>query len=132
MLSSSLDLTLRKYNLGNSSVEIGKLLSKVPFQYMSLLKGQVLYYEKTRPMGVFFIERGKVKISKILPLTVEKTVSILIKGMLVGGEDFLSQKPYSYTATAMEDTEVIFISQLHLSLYGNSEVALKKMLYKLN
>jgi CRP-like cAMP-binding protein len=127
MLSSSIDLTLRKYDLINSSVEMGKLLSKVPFQYLSIVKGQVLYYEKTRPMGVFFIERGKIKISKIIPMSVEKMVGILTKGMMVGGEEFLFQKPYSETATAIEDTEVIYISQMHLSLYANSEGVLKKI-----
>lgn len=127
MLSSSIDLSLRKYNLVNSSVEMGKLLSKVPFQYISIQKGQVLYYERTRPVGVFFIERGKIKISKIIPLAVEKMVGILTKGMMVGGEEFLFQKPYSDTATAIEDTEVIYISQRHLKLYANVEVALRKI-----
>lgn len=98
---------------------------------MNFIQGQILYYEGLRPLGIFLIRKGKVKILKEFPLGKDKTVSILKSNQLLGVRDYLNGNFYTNTAVAIEDSEIFFIEaakiQRLLEVYE-----FKSLLSKLN
>lgn len=74
-------------------------------------KGQTIFYEGLRPMGVFYIVSGRVKTSRTSPSGKETMIGITNSGCLLGYNELLNKDFYSYNAVVIEDAEIIFISR---------------------
>ncbi|MDH5597950.1 MAG: Crp/Fnr family transcriptional regulator [Cyclobacteriaceae bacterium] len=72
-------------------------------------KGQILFYEGTRPMGIFCINSGKIKIFKLSSHGKEQIMHIAKPGDFLGYRAILSEEFYSASSTVIEDAAVCFI-----------------------
>ena len=74
-------------------------------------KGQVLFHEGNRPIGVFCLKSGKIKISKMGLDGKEQIVRLAKPGDLIGYRSFLGDGVYAATATSLEESQVCFIDK---------------------
>ncbi len=72
-------------------------------------KGQVLFHEGTRPLGVFCLHGGKVKVYKTGYDGKDQIIQIAKNGDLLGYRAMISDEMYPVTAETLEDTTVCFI-----------------------
>lgn len=72
-------------------------------------KGQVLFHEGTRPMGVFCISTGRVKVYRIGLDGKEQIIKISAAGDLLGYKALISDQHYLLSGEALEDCLVCFI-----------------------
>lgn len=72
-------------------------------------KGQMLYYENTRPLGVFCINSGIVKVFKTASNGKEQIISLAQKGDFLGFASLLGEDNYSNSATIIEDALICFV-----------------------
>lgn len=72
-------------------------------------KGQILYYEGTRPLGVFCISTGVVKVFKTASNGKEQIVRLAKKGEFLGYTSLIGEETYSNTATIVEDAKICFV-----------------------
>jgi CRP-like cAMP-binding protein len=74
-------------------------------------KGQVLFHEETLPMGVFFVKKGRIKKTRASFGGKKSIIGVMNAGSFLGYQELLNEEPYLSTATAMEDTEIYFLSK---------------------
>ena len=74
-------------------------------------KGQQLFHEGVYPVGVYCINGGRFKLTKIGSEGKEQIVHIASKGDLLGYKAMLTGDAYSVGAEAIEDSSVCFISK---------------------
>ncbi|MCY2686999.1 Crp/Fnr family transcriptional regulator [Salinimicrobium sp. TH3] len=74
-------------------------------------KGQLIYQEGSTPLGAYFVEKGKVKISKTGSLGKEKIVKIAIHPELLSFSDLFSRRKYTTSAETLEETFLLFVSK---------------------
>lgn len=93
-------------------------------------KKQHIYMEGNYPNGIYYVNKGKVKIYKIHDHGKEFIVSLLKEGDFFGYTTLLEGKVYLETAQALEDCEIVFLPKddFFSLIYNNREVA-KKFLY---
>lgn len=72
-------------------------------------KGQTIFYEGTRPMGIYCLNKGKVKVFKLSSQGKEQIIKICQAGDLLGYRATLSNEFYSASATVLEDAAICFI-----------------------
>ncbi|HMP98165.1 MAG TPA: Crp/Fnr family transcriptional regulator [Cyclobacteriaceae bacterium] len=72
-------------------------------------KGQTLFYEGTRPMGLFCVNSGKIKVSRMSSQGKEYILRISSPGDFLGYRALLSEEHYAASATVIEDAQVCFI-----------------------
>lgn len=72
-------------------------------------KGQMLFHEGTRPLGVYCVNSGKIKIYKLGIDGKEQIVKICTAGDLLGYRALLSEEVYPVSAEALEEAVVCFI-----------------------
>ena len=72
-------------------------------------KGQVLYYEDTKPLGVFCINSGIVKVFKTASNGKEQIIRLAQKGDFLGYTSLLGEERYSNSATIVEDARICFV-----------------------
>ena len=72
-------------------------------------KGQIIFHEGTRPHGIYCVNYGKIKLSKIGEDGKEQILRLVKAGDLLGYRALLSQDKYSASAIALEDSGVCFI-----------------------
>jgi CRP-like cAMP-binding protein len=72
-------------------------------------KGQTIFYEGTRPMGLFCINFGKVKVAKMGSQGKEQIINLCKAGDLLGYRALLSEEHYAASATVIEDAGICFI-----------------------
>lgn len=72
-------------------------------------KGQNIFYEGTRPMGLYCINGGKVKVFKSNAQGKEYIVYIAKPGDFLGYRSLLSEEFYKGTASVLEDAKICFI-----------------------
>ncbi|MDN4164561.1 Crp/Fnr family transcriptional regulator [Cytophagales bacterium LB-30] len=97
--------------------------------FISHKKGQILFYEGTRPLGLFCINTGSIKIYKTASNGKEQIVRLAKGGDFVGYANLLGEEQYSCSATILEDASVCFIpkeSFMHL-LTQDSNLSRKLM-----
>ncbi|NJN41342.1 MAG: Crp/Fnr family transcriptional regulator [Flammeovirgaceae bacterium] len=84
-------------------------------------KGQNIFYEGTRPMGLYCVNGGKVKVFKNNVQGKEYIVYIAKPGDFLGYRSLLSEEYYAGTATVLEDAKICFIpkDQFFGVLYKN-------------
>ena len=76
---------------------------------LSLFKGQIIYCEGNTPLGIYFLLKGKVKISKNGSDGKEQIVRIASEGELLNLADILSQTKYTTSTQVIEDSTFLFI-----------------------
>lgn len=103
---STLDLTCFSILKKEDLAEVNRV--KVPNRYK---KGQIIFYEGMNPTGVYCVNKGKVKISKIGFDGKEQIVRFVLDGGILGIRALLGDRPYSATATTLEDSVVCFINR---------------------
>lgn len=72
-------------------------------------KGQNIFYEGTRPTGLFCMNSGKVKVFKNNVQGKEYIIYIAKAGDFLGYRALLSEEFYQATATVLEDAKICFI-----------------------
>ena len=72
-------------------------------------KGQFIYFEGSSPQGIYFIERGKVKVTKSTCSGKNFITHIATNGDILNYSDIYLDSKYSCSGIAMEDTVVHFI-----------------------
>lgn len=83
-------------------------LHKTCIQYK---KGQNIFYEGTRPMGLYCLNGGKVKVYKNNIQGKEYILYIAKPGDFLGYRALLSEEFYAANATVMEDAKICFIQK---------------------
>lgn len=87
----------------------------------SYRKGMRIFFEGTKPLGIFSIFSGKVKVTRSLPGGRRQIVRLAGPGDLIGYRALLSDQLYKAEATAMEDCGICFIRRKTLdSLFRES------------
>ena len=83
--------------------------------------GQVLFYEGDYPSGLYCINQGKVKLTKMGEAGREQIVRLAREGDVVGYRALVSGTPYELTATVIEEASVCFIPRqtFHALMAGN-------------
>jgi CRP/FNR family transcriptional regulator len=74
-------------------------------------KGQIIFYEGMNPTGVYCVNKGRVKISKIGFDGKEQIVRFVMDGGLLGIRALLGDRSYTASATTLEDSIVCFINR---------------------
>ncbi len=72
-------------------------------------KGQTLFYEGTRPMGLFCINSGKVKVYKISSEGKEQILKLSKTGDFLGYRALISEEFYNSSATVIEEAAICYI-----------------------
>ncbi|MEM9053517.1 MAG: Crp/Fnr family transcriptional regulator, partial [Bacteroidota bacterium] len=72
-------------------------------------KGQALFHEGTRPLGVFCVNRGRIKVYRIGIDGKEQITKISAAGDLLGYKALISQQHYHVSAEALDDCMICFI-----------------------
>ncbi|RPA68831.1 Crp/Fnr family transcriptional regulator [Cyclobacteriaceae bacterium YHN15] len=72
-------------------------------------KGQILFYEGTKPLGVFCISDGVVKVYKTASNGKEQIIRLAKKGDFLGYASLLGEESYSNSATIVEDANICFV-----------------------
>ncbi|MCB0380329.1 MAG: Crp/Fnr family transcriptional regulator [Flavobacteriales bacterium] len=78
---------------------------------MTFKRGQVIFSEGNQPHGIYCIHSGKVKIHKLGDEGKEQIVRLANTSNIIGYRSVLNSDSYFASATALEDTEVCFISK---------------------
>lgn len=77
--------------------------------YITHKKGQILFYEATKPLGVFCINDGVVKVFKTASNGKEQIIRLAKKGDFLGYASLLGEESYSNSATIVEDAKICFV-----------------------
>lgn len=86
-------------------------------------KGQVVFHEGNHPMGLFCIQKGKVKIYKMGQEGREQIVRMAGDGGLLGYRSLVGEEPYSATAQAIENSSICFIDkQIFLDVLKSDKI----------
>jgi CRP-like cAMP-binding protein/CheY-like chemotaxis protein len=90
-------------------------------------KKEEIYKEHTYPKGIYFINKGKVKIYHSNELGKELITELHTTGDFFGYLSLLNGKKYSSTASALEDSEIYMIPKENFFslIYQNVEVSKK-------
>lgn len=100
---------------------------------LKVKKGQTLFIEGSRPNGIFYLKKGKIKKYKTSREGKEQIIYICGIGELLGYPALLSEEPYSDSAAAIEDSVVGVISKNDfLLLLEKSKILSKKLLVNLS
>lgn len=71
--------------------------------------GEIIFYEDKQPLGVFCVEKGKVKLTKYTADGKIYIARIASEGDFLGYRAFLTQESYSATAEVLETASISFI-----------------------
>ena len=72
-------------------------------------KGQTLFYEGTRPLGLFCINEGSVKVYRTTSNGKEQIIRLAKGGNFLGYRALLGEEHYAASATILEDAKICFI-----------------------
>lgn len=93
-------------------------------------KGQVLFHEGTRPLGVFCIHGGKIKVYKTGYDGKDQIIQIAKSGDLLGYKAMISEEMYPVSAETLEDATVCFIPRTDFLSILDSSSTLNRLLLK--
>lgn len=74
-------------------------------------KGQVLFHEGTRPLGVFCVNSGRIKVYRVGMDGKEQITRVSAAGDLLGYKALLSEQHYEQSAEALDDCVVCFVAK---------------------
>jgi len=72
-------------------------------------KGQILFHEGTRPLGVYCVNKGKIKLYKLGNEGKEQIIQIAKEGELLGYRSMISEELYPVSAETLEECHVCFV-----------------------
>lgn len=72
-------------------------------------KGETIFKEGAMARGLFCVNKGKVKLSRMGPSGKEQIVRFATAGDIIGYNSMLSKRPLSATAICLDDSAVCFI-----------------------
>lgn len=84
-------------------------------------KGQTLFLQGNPAFGIFCINSGKIKISKIANDGKETILRIALPGDVLGHQNLFSEENYASTATVIEDAVVCFMDKNYMLKLISSE-----------
>ncbi len=86
-------------------------------------KGQTLFYEGTRPLGLFCVNSGKVKVYKVNSEGKEQIMKLAKPGDFLGYRALISNEFYNSSATVIEEGAICYIPRDDFMkvLYNNFE-----------
>ncbi len=93
-------------------------------------KGQVIFHEDTRPLGVFCVNRGRLKIYKTGDDGKDQIIQIAKSGDLLGYRAMIGEDLYPVTAEALEDVQVCFVPKDEFVRLMEESTDFSKMLLK--
>ncbi len=99
----------RKYSLFSDLTESQVCTISDHKNLISHRKGQILYYEGTKPLGIFCINSGVVKVYKSASNGKEQIIHLSQKGDFLGYSALLGEENYSNSAMIVEDAKICFI-----------------------
>lgn len=76
-------------------------------------RGNILFYQGNRPLGLYFICSGRVKLVKEDRLGRSQIVRIVEAPDLLGDRSFFAEKSYACTGEVMEDSQICFLEKNH-------------------
>lgn len=74
-------------------------------------RGQTLFLAGNPPFGIYCVNSGKIKLSRMGERGKETIVRIAAAGDLLGHRSLFSETPYSLSATVIEEAKLCFISK---------------------
>jgi len=93
-------------------------------------KSQVVFHEGTRPLGVFCINSGKIKIYKTGAEGKDQIIQILKAGDIMGYRAMLSEDQYPVSAETLEESTLCFIPKSDFLQVLNSDADFTKTIIK--
>jgi CRP-like cAMP-binding protein len=75
-------------------------------------KGQVLFYEGAPAMGVYCVFSGSMKLFKSTSAGRQEIIGIAVPGDVLGYESLFTDKPFSHSVEALEESKVCFIAKV--------------------
>lgn len=74
-------------------------------------KGQVIFFQGNPPFGLYCINSGKIKLSRVGDDGKESIMRIASSGDVLGHRSLFSHENYTATATVIEDAAICFIDK---------------------
>jgi CRP-like cAMP-binding protein len=93
-------------------------------------KGHLLFHEGTRPMGVFCVYSGKIKVYKLGADGKEQIVTITKQGDVLGYKALISDELYPVSAETLEDANICFIPKRDFLETLNESMPLQQKLMR--
>ena len=93
-------------------------------------KGQIIFHEDTRPLGVFCVNKGKLKVYKTGDDGKDQIIQVSKPGDLLGYRAMIGEDLYPVTAEALEDVQVCFIPKSEFVRLLDESVDFSKMLLR--
>jgi CRP/FNR family transcriptional regulator len=92
-------------------------------------KGQYIFHEGSMPYGVYCVNDGKIKVSKIGDTGKEQILRLVKSGDVLGYRSLLANEMYNASAVAMEDSSICFIPrETFTSMVDKSKTLSKKII----
>lgn len=108
--SNSCDLcTSRKFSMFHDLTDEHMCNISDNKNMISHRKGQVIYYEGAKPLGVFCLNSGVVKVYKTASNGKEHIIKLMKAGGLLGYTALLGEENYTNSAMVIEDAKICFI-----------------------
>lgn len=96
-------------------------------------RGQHIFYEGTRPSGVYCIYNGKVKVYKIDTNGNEQIVRLAKEGDILGYRSLISGELYASFAAPLEDSLICFIpKEVFFQLLFSNKLLSQRMMERLS
>ena len=93
-------------------------------------KGQIIFHEDTRPLGVFCVNKGRLKVYKTGDDGKDQIIQISKPGDLLGYRAMIGEDLYPVTAEALEDVQVCFVPKTEFERLLEESSDFSKMLLK--
>ncbi len=86
-------------------------------------RGQTLFYEGTRPLGLFCVNSGKIKVYKVSSEGKEQIIKLAKPGDFLGYRALISDEFYNSSATVIEEGAICYIPRADFMkvLFNNFE-----------
>lgn len=98
-----------KYSLFSSLPETKRCSFSDSKNLISHHKGQILYYEGTKPAGIFCVNEGVIKVYKTASNGKAQILYLAKRGDLLGYSALLGEENYNNSATIIKDAKICFI-----------------------
>jgi CRP/FNR family transcriptional regulator len=101
--------TSRKQSLFSKLSDASSCSISEAKRVLSHRKGQILYYEGAKPLGIFCITTGVVKVYKTASNGKEQIIHLAKRGDFVGYAALLGEENYTHSAMIIEDAKICFV-----------------------
>ncbi|MEK7233283.1 MAG: Crp/Fnr family transcriptional regulator [Elusimicrobiota bacterium] len=99
----------------------------IPHRYRP---GDNIFYQGNRPLGLYFVCCGRVKLVKDGRFGRSQILRIIESPSILGDRAFFSETPYACTATVMDQAEICFLASLDFSKLFGQNAAMSRQITK--